>query len=366
MLNRVDLSKKNGWLDNENRVFIHFTLEDAVSILGCGRSKVIKILAELDTVKGIGLIERKKQGQGKPAIIYVKNLTSLNAEKTTQNKKTYPKPNFQTFKKQKSETDVGQISDKSDVNSSEDSDNKVENSSAREDFRDITTNNEDISFADVSKNDDLTYKNQISRSVKNRSIEFLKTASNKTKINNTKSSYNKSINQSSDMKEKDGWIDRVSNEEIKEFVLRDLSTQKTLPYEYTADERKMSEAIHTLTEYDVHKQNAEQSKSDKFEFAVFKLFNEALIQMLTDKKLMTLKGFKVTYAKVYEKLMQYLSFETTYGNIYTLQEMVSYDFAKACKVQEIKNHLAYMKSCIWNAMQVGDIGMQALILKDFG
>ena len=38
----------------------------------CGIEKATKLLAELDAEKGIGLIERKKQGQGKPAIIYLK------------------------------------------------------------------------------------------------------------------------------------------------------------------------------------------------------------------------------------------------------------------------------------------------------
>ena len=42
----------------------------------CGRDKAMKLLAELDTKKGIGLIERIKQGQGKPTIIYVKRFTT--------------------------------------------------------------------------------------------------------------------------------------------------------------------------------------------------------------------------------------------------------------------------------------------------
>lgn len=73
MLDRMSLSKKNGWTDRENRVYIYFTLEDALELLGCGRGKAVRLFSELDSAKGIGLIERKKQGQGKPARIYVKN-----------------------------------------------------------------------------------------------------------------------------------------------------------------------------------------------------------------------------------------------------------------------------------------------------
>lgn len=40
--------------------------------MNCGPEKAVKLLAELDTAKGVGLIERVKQGQGRPAKIYVK------------------------------------------------------------------------------------------------------------------------------------------------------------------------------------------------------------------------------------------------------------------------------------------------------
>ena len=44
--------------------------------MNCGRDKAMKLLAELDSDKGIGLIERARQGQGKPARIYVKRFTA--------------------------------------------------------------------------------------------------------------------------------------------------------------------------------------------------------------------------------------------------------------------------------------------------
>jgi len=73
MLDRMSLSIKNDWIDNENKVYIFFTLEDVQENLNCSHTTGVKFLAELDTVNGIGLIERVKQGQGKPARIYVKN-----------------------------------------------------------------------------------------------------------------------------------------------------------------------------------------------------------------------------------------------------------------------------------------------------
>lgn len=72
MLDRMGLSMKNGWLDEQGRVYIFFVLDEIQDLLQCGHEKAVKLLAELDSEKGIGLIERIKQGQGKPTIIYVK------------------------------------------------------------------------------------------------------------------------------------------------------------------------------------------------------------------------------------------------------------------------------------------------------
>ena len=66
LLNRMSLSAKNGWHDNTGRVYIYFTVKEVCEAIGCGRNKAMRLLAELDTSKGIGLIERVKQGQGKP------------------------------------------------------------------------------------------------------------------------------------------------------------------------------------------------------------------------------------------------------------------------------------------------------------
>ena len=75
MLDRMGLSLRNGWLDKTGRVYIYYTVEEIQSDLDCGHVKAGRLLAELDTVKGIGLIERVRQGQGKPTKIYVKKFS---------------------------------------------------------------------------------------------------------------------------------------------------------------------------------------------------------------------------------------------------------------------------------------------------
>lgn len=73
MLDRMSLSIKNGWTDILGRVYIYFQIEEVMELLHCKSEKATRLMAELDSKKGIGLIERVRQGQGKPSIIYVKN-----------------------------------------------------------------------------------------------------------------------------------------------------------------------------------------------------------------------------------------------------------------------------------------------------
>ena len=90
MLDRMALSMKNGWFDEENRAYIHYTVENIMEDLGCAKATCIKVIAELDSKKGIGLIEKKRQGLGKPDIIYVKNFVTI--EQTEQVKPEEEKP----------------------------------------------------------------------------------------------------------------------------------------------------------------------------------------------------------------------------------------------------------------------------------
>ena len=76
LLDRMSLSAKHGWYDEQGRVYIYYTLEEIQTDMNCGHEKAVKLLAELDASKGFGLIERVKQGQGRPTKIYVKRFTS--------------------------------------------------------------------------------------------------------------------------------------------------------------------------------------------------------------------------------------------------------------------------------------------------
>lgn len=84
MLDRMSLSLKNKWFDEQNRAYIIFTIEDVMELLNCKSQKAVKIMKELDAEDGIGLIEKIRQGFGKPNIIYVKNFMIKEAEEQQQ------------------------------------------------------------------------------------------------------------------------------------------------------------------------------------------------------------------------------------------------------------------------------------------
>ena len=73
MLDRMSLSLKNHWMDEEERVYIIFTVNNICDLMNCGTQKAVRLLKELDVKTGIGLIEKKRLGLGKPNVIYVKN-----------------------------------------------------------------------------------------------------------------------------------------------------------------------------------------------------------------------------------------------------------------------------------------------------
>ena len=75
MLDRMSLSIKNRWFDEEDRAYIFFSVEEIMEMLNCGRNKAVNCLKELDQEKGIGLIEKRRIGLGKTNVIYVKNFS---------------------------------------------------------------------------------------------------------------------------------------------------------------------------------------------------------------------------------------------------------------------------------------------------
>ena len=110
MLDRMSLSIKNEWFE-DNRAYIIYTIDSIMEVLVCGKEKAVKVLAELDSVKGIGLVEKVRRGLGKPDIIYVKNFASLAEnvdEKKSRNTDKITEVGKSNFKKSENRTSGSQ------------------------------------------------------------------------------------------------------------------------------------------------------------------------------------------------------------------------------------------------------------------
>ena len=91
LLDRMSLSAKNGWLDEQGRVFIIFTIEDVKRALCCADNKATKLLRELEE---FGLIERKRRGLGRPSLVYVKNFSAESSNSRFKNRENHESGGF--------------------------------------------------------------------------------------------------------------------------------------------------------------------------------------------------------------------------------------------------------------------------------
>ena len=89
LLDRMTLSRKNAWFDEENRVFIIYQIGEIQEDLGFSKKKAMDLLAELEQ---FGLLEKKRRGHGLPNILYVKSfMTGIDAARTNTEVLSAPK-----------------------------------------------------------------------------------------------------------------------------------------------------------------------------------------------------------------------------------------------------------------------------------
>lgn len=178
LLDRMSLSIKNRWFDEEDRVYIIFTVEEIAELMNCGTQKAVRLLKELDSEKGIGLVEKRRLGLGKPNVIYVKNFMVKQPEKE---EKEPEKP----------------------VNTQ-----NCENHNSRV----VKTTIQEFPKSQF-KNDE----NHNSEVVKNNILEFSKSQSNKTNINktdNNQSILSKNVDLSEDEMDKINHCRKIVKEQI--------------------------------------------------------------------------------------------------------------------------------------------------------
>ena len=84
LLDRLSLSNRNHWVDNNNRIFLIFTRQEVQEKLGLSEKTVTKAFKQLSDVN---LIEEKRQGLGKPNLIYVAKIQYEEKDKILDTKK---------------------------------------------------------------------------------------------------------------------------------------------------------------------------------------------------------------------------------------------------------------------------------------
>ena len=184
-------SSKNGWLDEENKVFIIFTIDEIEETMNIGRNKAINIIKE---IQDFGLIEKKRRGLGKPNIIYVKSFLVETIEENG------------TMEEEKNED--RSLNDK---------------------------------FQEVSKANLQKFEKQTSRNLKNKPQEVSKANCNKTNINKTKksdtdisktTSIDKTGCKRKSKKGEGGQVEKIIKQNISyfDFMDRDSPTRENIDF----------------------------------------------------------------------------------------------------------------------------------------
>lgn len=238
MLDRMSLSRRNNWIDEQNRVYIIYTLSDIMEDLNCGKDKGVHLIAELDE-RGIGLIERRKQGFGKPAIIYVKNFISC-MESEENEKDDVP------FGEENDGTVQGEFNNMFLEKDKFKSHQSLKNSGFYQTSEKPKSLGAECRSQDFGKTEVTRSEKPKSRVRKNRSQDFGKTEVNNTDINNTDKS-NTYINppplspppeEFAAENEEEGLEENITGEQVYEHIKQTIEFDKCMREVKTEDGRK--------------------------------------------------------------------------------------------------------------------------------
>ena len=220
MLDRMALSMKNGWFDDENRAYIIYTVDSIMEDLGCGKDKAIKVLAELDTNKGIGLVERIRRGLGKPDIIYVKNFVISQENDEQPDKQGADKGAF-----------------------AEDGEADLQKSE-KPTSRSLRSRLQEVGKTDFKDSDNQTLGGR-----ENKLQEVGKPAPSYTDYNNTDMSYNNPINQSGEPEQGTDGIDVMEDVNAYiELIKQNIEYEHHMKYDKWQDRALYEELFEVICE----------------------------------------------------------------------------------------------------------------------
>ena len=92
ILSRLQLSRSNGWVDEQNRIYCRYTIQSLMEETGKSKSTIISTLRDLEDH---GLIHRLRRGAGNANILYLRMPENCTAtvQKTAPRSTGKPHPN---------------------------------------------------------------------------------------------------------------------------------------------------------------------------------------------------------------------------------------------------------------------------------
>ncbi len=377
MLDRVALSIASDWRDDEGRVYIICTNEEACDLLQKSKKTISNAMSELGEGK-FDLIERKKQGLGRPDLIFVKNLHFLTCEgeaegenQDTKKKKTTQKSSGTKGKQGQKQSDLpenmGEISVENPVN------NTVDNFCQGE-YVPPQSSNIYTSGGVISTTPEVQVlppiKTDITNNEKTKNELFRPTSP---------PSPQPTFPQSEPIADQgeDGWQD-LDKEEKLYLLTRELEQAQrqgkdelaSLFYDYRLNENKMELALYILTYMEESEENPnsydEYSKTH-FHFRLKKIYARALLEMLTGTYT-SVRGARISYSKVIEKLVEHIEYSRYEYRVQfdSIMGCTISAYAEANENNEISSFVPYMKSCIWTTLCEGNIRHEANFQRMYG
>ena len=340
LLDRTALSYKNDWRDKNGRVYVLFPQKELQELLGCSIRTVKSALSELDINNGVGLIDRTRQGQNSPDMIYVLDF-GTNLKYQNEYKKNKADPDIDENQRANCSVNIGGANPEH---------REVQNlniGGAKSEHREVQNlniggaksehhynNNTNISHTDSNNTHSVSQNPHVQESKSNSNRQTDGLEHEKMKFSDILTALG--IN----------WIDRISHEPHSEksfehYDEKDRNTKNcTLPYNLKSDKAAMTEAIKYLFAYSYYATGLAESNKKLLDTVIRE------ISEMTEKEKQTLDKEVVGYNDIIDKINEinhnyslidwFNSFEQKWTEIISQRG------------NEIKNKRAYLKSCIWN------------------
>lgn len=315
LLDRTGLSfaNKDRFTDDDGKTYIYFTRDTAMEMLGCGKEKSAAIFKELSD---IGLIERKRQGLGKPDKIYVKHFDRV-LEKSGELR------------------EVGKNdSQRSGKPTSESRENRLHEVGKTEPLEvgKTDTNQTNISHTDVTKTQSViqSAKSETAPTKSDGQTDGLKEPM----------AFSKVLSEIGLDTDEIGFAPKNEND-LQEFDESDRKTNKcTIPYSLKTNKKAMKEALKFLFAYSYYAQTM-PDESKRLLCTVI-----IVIAEMTEKDIQEYQGQTIKYCDVIDRLNDII--HGSDGSLFDWFNSFELQWAKILAEHTIKHQKAYMKSCIWN------------------